>query len=426
MSSCRCYIVPPYLLRGIADSSSNSEEVRNAAKSALESRELVTKARHERLAALSQPRGYARSSNVNFQTQPIVPDSLLRHLSESDKVDEDTRARAKRDLEHLESVIGRFQASQEGQSSDQQTLAATHDEKAKPVKKNPYRAVYNASGNFDEEQLPGKLVRAEGEPPVEDKSVNEAFENIGIVLDFYKKHFQWNSIDNRNMDVISSVHFGKNYANAFWFPQRLQMVFGDGDDFLNNFTGCIDVIGHELCHAVTEHTSPLDYWGMSGALNEHVSDVFGIMVKQQVQDENSETADWLIGEDCILPGVKGTALRSMKSPGEAYNDPRFGKDPQVDHMDAWETMFEDNGGVHIFSGIPNKAFFLACQAFGGYSWEKAGKIWWKTMTSGRIPPKCTFKQFADVTVDVAEEEFDQEAAQKVRKAWTQVGVVRNV
>lgn len=95
-------------------------------------------------------------------------------------------------------------------------------------------------------------------------------------------------------------------------------------------------------------------------------------------------------------------------------------------MDAWETMFEDNGGVHIFSGIPNKAFFLACQAFGGYSWEKAGKIWWKTMTSGRIPPKCTFKQFADVTVDVAEEEFDQEAAQKVRKAWTQVGVVRNV
>jgi Zn-dependent metalloprotease len=62
---------------------------------------------------------------------------------------------------------------------------------------------------------------------------------------------------------------------------------------------------------------------MSGALNEHVSDVFGIMVKQQVQDETSETADWLIGEDCILPDVKGIALRSMKSPGEAYNDPRF-------------------------------------------------------------------------------------------------------
>ena len=108
-----------------------------------------------------------------------------------------------------------------------------------------------------------------------------------------------------------------------WDPERLQMVYGDGGEFLNNFTGCIDVIGHELTHAVTEHTSPLDYTGQPGALNEHVSDVFGIMIKQQVQDEKADVADWLIGEDCILPGVKGVALRSMKAPGTAYDDPRF-------------------------------------------------------------------------------------------------------
>lgn len=101
------------------------------------------------------------------------------------------------------------------------------------------------------------------------------------------------------------------------------MVFGDGNTFLRNFTGCIDVIGHELTHAVTDYTSPLKYQGQSGALNEHVSDVFGIMVKQRVENETAETADWLIGEYCLLPGVKGVALRSMKNPGSAYDDPRF-------------------------------------------------------------------------------------------------------
>lgn len=93
-------------------------------------------------------------------------------------------------------------------------------------------------------------------------------------------------------------------------------------------------------------------------------------------------------------------------------------------MAQYKTTFEDNGGVHIFSGIPNRAFYLAAKAFGGYSWEKAGQIWWKAMTSGRVPPKCTFQQFADVTVDMAEEEFSKEAADKVRKAWAQVGVSR--
>ena len=101
------------------------------------------------------------------------------------------------------------------------------------------------------------------------------------------------------------------------------MVFGDGGEFLYNFTSTIDVIGHELTHAVTENTSPLQYQGQSGALNEHVSDVFGIMVKQRVENETAENADWLIGEGCLLPDVDGVALRSMKAPGTAYDDDRF-------------------------------------------------------------------------------------------------------
>ena len=105
------------------------------------------------------------------------------------------------------------------------------------------------------------------------------------------------------------------------------MVFGDGDEFLKNFTGTVDVIGHELTHAVTENICPLLYYGQSGALNEHVSDVFGIIVKQRKDRESARTADWLIGEECLVPGVKGVALRSMKAPGTAYNDPRFVRSP---------------------------------------------------------------------------------------------------
>jgi Zn-dependent metalloprotease len=80
--------------------------------------------------------------------------------------------------------------------------------------------------------------------------------------------------------------------------------------------------------------------------------------------------------------------------------------------------------VHIFSGIPNKAFYLASVAFGGYSWEKAGQIWWKTMTSGRIPSRCTFLQFADVTIDIAEDLYGDEGAKIVAEAWKEVGVTR--
>jgi len=229
-----------------------------------------------------------------------------------------------------------------------------------------------------------------------------------------------------------------------WDPDVMQMVFGDGHDFLGHFTKCIDVICHEMTHAITEHTSPLDYQGQSGALNEHISDVFGIMCKQMVENVTSDKDDWLIGEGCLMPGVKGVALRSMKAPGTAYNDARFvsdtsrrlasvtssrsplgqGRDPQPDNFKDYEATADDNGGVHLYSGIPNKAFYLTSIALGGYSFEKPGQIWWQTMKSGRIPSKCTFLQFSDVTVETAERLYGIEAAKAVRDAWAQVGVVR--
>lgn len=89
-------------------------------------------------------------------------------------------------------------------------------------------------------------------------------------------------------------------------------------------------------------------------------------------------------------------------------------------MKDFQQTYEDNGGVHIYSGIPNKAFYLVAEALGGYSWEKAGQIWWKALQT-KVHANCTFLQFADATVDIAEE-FGSDAVQAVRDAWDAVGV----
>lgn len=152
-----------------------------------------------------------------------------------------------------------------------------------------------------------------------------------------------------------------------WDPEKRQMVYGDGGALLFNFADCLDVVGHEMTHGITEYTAPLVYEGEPGALNEHISDVFGVMIKQWAEKKTAAEADWLIGEGCLLPKVRGVALRSMKAPGTAYDDPRLGKDPQVDNMKSYKRMAEDFRGAHIYSGIPNKAFYLTAIAFGGHS-----------------------------------------------------------
>ena len=171
------------------------------------------------------------------------------------------------------------------------------------------------------------------------------------------------------------MHYGRGYDNAFW--DGTQMVFGDGDGTVfNRFTIAVDVIGHELTHGVTEHTAALVYQGQSGALNESISDVFGSLVKQQALGQDAAAADWLIGAGLFTAQVKGVALRSMKAPGTAYDDPQLGKDPQPATMADYVETTDDNGGVHLNSGIPNHAFYLAATAIGGHAWEvrRAGLV----------------------------------------------------
>ncbi|MEV6010036.1 M4 family metallopeptidase [Streptomyces sp. NPDC051976] len=338
----------------------------------------------------------------------IVPPHVLDKLARSE--DAALSGPARRTLEHdslqrtrrrLTTVIGATAV----------TGAAASDQ--------PQRTIHDAK---HQDALPGRRVRAEGAKPSKDASVNRAYDALGATFETYLKAYGRHSIDDAGLPLVASVHYLQDYNNAFWNGQ--QMVFGDGDGriFLD-FTLPLDVIGHELTHGVTQYTANLDYFGQSGALNESVSDVFGSLIKQFTLGQSAEAADWLIGAGLLAPGVNGHALRSMKEPGTAYDDPQLGKDPQPGTMDGYVQTSRDNGGVHINSGIPNHAFYLLAAELGGNAWEHAGQIWYDTLTGGKLSAQAQFADFATATAAAAHSRYgDGVQYQAVLKAWSQVGV----
>lgn len=277
------------------------------------------------------------------------------------------------------------------------------------------RTVYDAQHST---RLPGKLVRSETDAPTKDAAVNQAFDGAGITYDFYEEVLQRNSIDGKGMRIDSSVHYSKQYNNAFW--NGTQMVYGDGDGKLfTNFTSAIDVIAHELTHGVTQCTVPgggLTYEGQSGALNESISDVFGSVVKQWHLKQSVQTADWLIGAGIMMPSV-GKALRSMRDPGNTAVT--WSGDDQPGDMKG----YVKDGDVHTNSGIPNHAFYLAATKLGGNSWDKAGPIWYQALSL--LHADATFLDASAATVKAAEMRFGAGAAESkaVQDAWRELGVV---
>lgn len=281
------------------------------------------------------------------------------------------------------------------------------------------RTIYDAGNG---RSLPGKLVRSEGSPKSKDVAVNEAYNGAGVTYDLFYKVYGRNSIDERGMRLDSTVHYGRDYDNAFWNGQ--QMVYGDGDgELFNRFTIAIDVIGHELTHGVTQYEAGLEYEDQPGALNESFSDVFGSLVKQYRRRQSAKKADWLIGKGLLASGVKGKALRSMKEPGTAYDDDLLGKDPQPGHMKDYVKTHDDNGGVHINSGIPNRAFYETAMRLGGNAWEKAGKIWYMTLRD-KLRPTSQFKDAAKATILVARELYGVGSLEvkAVEEGWAEVGL----
>lgn len=283
------------------------------------------------------------------------------------------------------------------------------------------RLIYDMQ-NKGRRWLPGQLVRTEGQGPIADAAANEAYDGSGITYDFYYKFFNRNSLDNRGMPLISSVHLENNLPNAFWNGQ--QMAYGDGyGNVFLRFTKSLDVIAHELTHGVISHECNLIYQDESGALNEHFADVFGVLVTQWKQNHSAAAADWLVGRDLIGPAATGAnAIRNF-GPGKAFtNDPYLGTDRQPKHMAQKYTGSDDYGGVHINSGIPNHAFYIFARTVGGNAWDAPGKIWYETMR--QLSPNSDFSDMVKATKTVAQSLHPANSPihAALNNAWQQVGL----
>ncbi|HZP02975.1 MAG TPA: M4 family metallopeptidase [Terriglobia bacterium] len=336
----------------------------------------------------------------------ILPPHILREISQRGNTSQ--RDRALRTLAVSERQRGRREAI----GAFAFALATPAGEKR--------RTIYDAHNS---DTLPGQLVRGEGDKPTGDPAADEAYDGLGSTYDLYKQIYNRNSIDNQGMRLDGTVHYQQNLDNAFWNGN--QMVFGDGDgELFERFTKSVDVIGHELTHGVTQFTIGLVYKDQPGALNESISDVFGSLVKQRVLGQDAASADWLIGQGLFTPSVKGVALRSMKAPGTAYDDPVLGKDPQPAHMRDYQDVSYDNGGVHINSGIPNHAFYVTAVEIGGNAWEKAGMIWYVMSRDRWLQANASFQDAAAATYDIAAELYGTGSLeqQAVAKGWAEVGI----
>lgn len=257
-----------------------------------------------------------------------------------------------------------------------------------------------------------------------------AHKHAKMVYDYYLNTFGRDSYDGLGARLVSTVHFQQDYNNAYWSPRDQQMVYGDGDGIqFSPLSLALDVVGHELTHAVTSRTARFVYAGQSGALDESFADFFGVMVSN-----DGDITDWKMGEGVTTPLKSGDALRDLSDPAK-YNQP--------DHMDSFMSLAagelphwkkNDSGYVHTNSGIPNKAAFLTVAGgvhhgitVVGMGREKAEQIYYLALTSylsSATDSRWTFKQARYALLNACEQLYGDAGDEyaTVKNAWAGVGV----
>jgi Zn-dependent metalloprotease len=317
----------------------------------------------------------------------IVPPNLLRRLAaEADAEDDRRRLQST----YVQTLAMRTQREASRQAA-QFLRGAVGGTVAPLFIDQPHLTLVRVFDCQHRASLPGEPVLSS---QTGDPAYKIVFDTTTQLVEFYRSLFGRESVDGQGLDLVSSVHYRTNFANAFWDGQ--QMVYGDGDGrIFDPLYRAPDVIAHELTHGVTQYESGLRYDGEPGALNESLSDVFGAVFNQWVHKfPASEAKGWLIGADIIAAQSRATyaCLRDMLEPGAAHC-----LSPQPDSYDK----FDPTADVHDNSGIPNRAFALFARAVGGNGWDRAIQVWYRAATGGRTGSNATFVQFARATLTEA-------------------------
>jgi Zn-dependent metalloprotease len=282
-----------------------------------------------------------------------------------------------------------------------------------------------------------------------DGAAVDAHAYAGYVYDYYFKRFGRNGLDNQNIELLSIVHpvqrenflvqsdeiFGTFYINAFYAGDGL-MVYGEGlpntvtlaGQRWNYMSGALDVVGHELTHGITDYSSQLIYAGESGALNESFSDMMGTAIEffYQAPGTGPLQADYLCAEDIVTPG----GIRSMANPALFGQPDHYSRRAILPIDDA-----NDNGGVHINSGIGNQAYYLAIeggtnrtsglsvQGVGAANRDQIEKVMYRAFTQ-LMPANGTYAVARSATLQAARDLFGPNSAaeRSLTQAWAAVGV----
>ena len=182
----------------------------------------------------------------------------------------------------------------------------------------------------------------------------------------------------------SRVHYGANYANAYW--DGTQMTYGDGANNAHPVVE-LDVAGHEMTHGLTEHTAGLLEAGEAGGLNEGTSDIFGTAVEWYANSA-VDKPDYLIGELINING-DGTPLRYMDrpsrdglspdcwSPAVGGLDPHYASGP----LNHWFYLASEGSGAKTLYGVSYNSPTCNSSTVTGIGRDVAAKIWYRALTT---------------------------------------------